>query len=169
MLKVPFILALVVLAGCATTSIVSDSDEPSTDALIAQARAGDGDAIEDLCYRYKYGDQAKLDYARALEWCSKAAGLGRDNSQTLLAEMYLSGQGTAVDYERARYWYEAAAAQGHRHALFKLFSIYNEGIGVPADPVTAMKYLNQSADAGYEKAIVARKALLQRAGNPVQP
>lgn len=160
----PIVLACV-LSGCATapssidTSLSSiDINDQPIDSVIRQANQESEDAIHALCYRYKYGYHAPLDYAQAMTWCTRGAYLDLASSETLLAEMYEYGEGTRLDLQAARHWYEQAAAHGHKHALLALYFIYNYGKGVPVDKALARKYLNASADAGYIKAIKIRDA-----------
>lgn len=158
LLPASFVLAL--LVGCATTPRESaDIHEQRVEIVRAKALNGNEEAIHDLCYRYVYGRNAKLDYAEALAWCTKGAEMGIDSSQTLLAEIYYSGYGVPIDYEAARRWYSAAADQGHEHALLMLYYIYKEGAGVPANQEIADRALKLAVDAKYGPALKVQASL----------
>lgn len=149
------VMIAVVLSACAPVAVRDIHDRKLSD-VESLASTGDRVAIHDLCYRYKYGEEAPLNYQKALPWCSKAAALGIDSAQVLLGEMYYNGQGVKQDYAAARALYQAAADQEHPHALLMLFYIYSEGLGVTRDQPLAESYLALAADLGYTKAIELR-------------
>ena len=141
------------LSACASTSTVTDVHDQPLSIVTRLAASGDAEAVHDLCYRFKYGRGASLNYQAALKWCREGAALDIDSSQVLLAEMYYNGQGTPVNFAEALNWYQAAAAQGHEHALLMLYHMYSDGSGTPRDRKRALSYLQKAADAGYQLAI----------------
>jgi uncharacterized protein len=141
------------LVGCASVPADTDVHELPLSSAKKLARAGNKEAVHDLCYRFIYGRGAQLDYQQAIKWCNQGAALGVDSSQTLLAEIYYFGHGTPIDYAQALSWYQAAAAQDHPHALLMLYYMYTDGKGVSPNKNLALSYLQQAADAGYQAAI----------------
>jgi len=146
------------IAGC-TPAPSTDMHDAPIDFVVSEANEGNSAAIHNLCYRYKYGKRAKLDYGLARQWCAKGALLGANSSKTLLAEMHYYGEGGPVDFSAARLLYESAASHGHNHARLMLYFLYHKGQGVSVDDSVAMNYLNLAADAGYEKAVIVRNGI----------
>lgn len=122
------------------------------EALVAQADAGDADAIHALCYGHLYGDGLPKDPAAAHAWCGKGAALGLASTQTLFAETYRHGVGVAKDDGAAKRWYTAAAEQGHVHAQMMLGKMIAETAKTTDDMQAACRWLQASADQGYDRA-----------------
>ena len=81
------------------------------------AEKNDTTAMDELRYLYGYRlNKPEL----ALDWCKKAAELGRADSQWRLGTMYEEGFGTDTDYEKALYWYRKAAVQGDGSAAKRI-------------------------------------------------
>jgi TPR repeat protein len=141
----------IALGACATGAPDTDPETP----LGVHAR----------CYGYSYGERGlRRDYARALEWCRRAAELGVPSGQTLYAELYYTGRGVEQDYATAFAWYERAAEAGHLHAQLMLGLMYAQGQGVDADPETGLVWIQRSADQGHEKAIELLEKLESASG-----
>mgnify|MGYP001074499059 CR=1 FL=1 len=85
-------------------------------------RAGNGEATaqHEACYRYSYGEKARISYRLAHKWCAKGAAQGISHSQTLLAQLHFFGRGVPRDVKRAAELYQQAADQGHSHAQMML-------------------------------------------------
>lgn len=147
------LLLSTLLVGCASVPADTDVHGLPLSSATKLARAGNREAIHDLCYRFIYGRGAPVDYEQAIKWCKQGAALGVDSSQTLLAEIYYFGHGTPIDYAQALSWYQAAAAQDHPHALLMLYYMYTDGKGTAPNRNLALSYLQQAADDGYQAAI----------------
>ena len=99
------------------------------------AEKNDTTAMDELRYLYGYRlNKPEL----ALDWCKKAAELGRADSQWRLGTMYEEGFGTVVDCEKALYWYRKAAAQGDGAAAKRIPEIekklkVTQNVAVPSD------------------------------------
>jgi len=146
-------LTLLLTARAIAQTESPSAAEPQLNEVRASAVSGDLNSIHALCYRYKYGREAKQDYTEAMHWCALAAERGADSSQVLLAEMYYNGQGVEKDPVQAVRWYLKAADQGHPHALLMLYFIYYKGVGVEANQELALAYLQQAAALDYKVAI----------------
>jgi len=168
--KTLFLVNLTIIIGFCTTltGCVSSPTAPeqivrvhmsdrSLQSVIGWAELKQNDAVHDLCYRYRYGHTAPLDYDNAFKWCSIAAESHNSSSQVLLAELYWNGYGTQPNKAKAVELYKTAADQGHEHAQLVMSHLYRDGDGVLVDHDLSIKYLKMSADAGYSKAIAEMK------------
>ena len=143
------------VAGCAALGVgraAPTQDEiaalPLTEVLML-ADGGNGFAQHRLCHAYSYGDGVQQDYARAFEWCTRAASHAElASSKTLLGDLYFHGRGVEQSLELARHWYEQAAAGGHPHAQFMLGVIYQQGRGVAPDTDAARTWYETAAAGG---------------------
>lgn len=92
---------------------------------------------------YEKGEGARLDYFKAAEWYTLAAGLGRyPDAQVALGDLYFAGRGVAHSYAEAVFWYARAAKQGHPVAHYLMGIMYTDGWGVKKDPVEAYVQLS---------------------------
>ena len=66
---------------------------------------------------YRDGLGVTQDYAKAREWCEKAADKGDAGAMVTLGLLYHNGQGVAQDYAKAREWFEKAADKGDASAM----------------------------------------------------
>ena len=76
------------------------------------AEQGDAEAQFILAGRYKKGIGIKKDFAKVVEWYTKAAEQGSMGAQWNLGACYYYGTGVEKDYTKARGWFFKAAAQG---------------------------------------------------------
>ena len=146
------LMLLLATRAIAQTELPS-SPEAQLNEVRSLAASGDLKSIHELCYRYKYGKQAKRDYTEAMHWCTLAAERGGDSSQVLLAEMYYNGQGVDKDPAKALHWYLMAADQDHPHALLMLYFMYDKGVGVEINRERARSFLQAAAALDYKLAI----------------
>jgi uncharacterized protein len=58
---------------------------------------------------YDNGTGVQQDYAKAVEWYTKAAEQGMPRAQFNLGSMYAGGQGVPVNFAEAYYWLALAA------------------------------------------------------------
>ncbi len=151
------LLMAAMLVGCATSNGVLESE-----------RALAPEDVHIRCYSYLYGEGAERDYAKAFDWCQKAAANAGSSSQTLLGEMYHLGRGTEKNNEKAAYWYEKAAAQGHPHAKIMLFYLHVvDNYGTQEERERGISALLEAAASGYDKAIDLRERYLSPAPPPL--
>ena len=66
------------------------------------------------------GRGAKRDFAEAVRWFRKGAGLGNAGAQYSLGLMTELGTGTKKDLKEAIRWYRKSAAQGYQSAIDRL-------------------------------------------------
>jgi TPR repeat protein len=59
----------------------------------------------------------KGDYAKAVEWCRKAADQGHAVAQNNLGVFYAAGNGVPKDEAKAMEWLFKAVEQGHKPAI----------------------------------------------------
>lgn len=78
--------------------------------LIAQAEAGDVDAIRLIGELYQLGEGVECDPAKARTYFAKAADQGDLDSKYFLAELYASGKGGPADYGVAESLYKEVIA-----------------------------------------------------------
>lgn len=118
------------------------------DGLVEGAEKG-RDACQYALYRHYYSNK---NYAKAFEWCRRAAQGGNPNAIAALAYMYSNGEGCKIDYDMAiRLNLKAAILNFESQALnncgFALF--YGQGCQKDRDKAVVFMYLG--ALAGYDK------------------
>ncbi len=75
------------------------------------ANQGHAKSQYELGRAYKQGEGVRQDYAKAVEWYTKAAKQGFAGPQYNLGSMYYEGLGVRHDYSKAVKWYTKAANQ----------------------------------------------------------
>lgn len=88
-------------------------------------------------------------YAKAFDWCVRAARNQDRRAQYLVGWMRYYGKGVERDYESAFKWYREAALQGDPRAMTFLGLMYRKGLGVARNPDRAIAW--------YERAVETRK------------
>jgi TPR repeat protein len=114
-------------------------------ALLAQAEAGDAQAMCDVAQAYRVGDGVMLNLEKAFEWYQKAANLGHARGMCNLGVCYDSGHGVAQSDALAAEWYEKAANLGHAHGMFNLGVCYGLGKGVAQNDKLAAQWYEEAA------------------------
>jgi TPR repeat protein len=99
----------------------------------AKSRSHYDFGIEWLTGLNGFDGEAVTSPATAMEEFIKAAKLGHDEAQYLLAYMYENGIGSAVDIEKAIEWYNAAASQNHLKAIKALARLRGDATEPPED------------------------------------
>lgn len=84
--------------------------------LIKLAESGVPSAQFNLGVCYANGRGVAQDYAKAVEWYTKAAGQGNPKAQYGLGGCYFIGQGVERNTEKAKQLWKKAAAQGMQFA-----------------------------------------------------
>jgi hypothetical protein len=92
--------------------------------LEALAEQGHAEDKYNLGVCYYQGQGVPQDYAKAVEWYSKAAAQGYAPAQCNLGFCYSRGQGVPQDNAKAAEWYRKAAEQGHALAQCNLGVCY---------------------------------------------
>jgi len=101
---------------------------------------------------YYDGKDVPQDYAKALEWHTKAAVQGLAKAQHILGNMYQHGQGVPQNFAKALEWYNKAAEQGFSRAQNNMGHLYQFGKGVLQDYGKATECYNKAAEQGLAEA-----------------
>jgi TPR repeat protein len=80
-----------------------------------------------------FDGEAVTSPSTAMEKFTKAAELGHDEAQYLLAYMYENGIGSTTDIEKAIEWYTAAASENHTKAKKALARLKGGATEPPED------------------------------------
>ena len=97
---------------------------------------------------YYNGNGVEKDYAKAVEWYTKAAEQGNAEGQWRLGNCYCSGNGVEKDDTKAVEWYTKAAEQGDSAGQWRLGNCYYYGYGVEKDYVKAVEWYTKAAEQG---------------------
>ncbi len=122
------------------------SEEGTEQLYIALSMTGIG-------YMYASGDVVPQDYAKALEWYEKAAGLGESAAKYQIGYLYFSGNGVTQDYTKAMEWYKEAADLGAVGAMYEIGNLYFHGQGVEQDYAKALEWYEKAAACGNDDAM----------------
>ena len=115
--------------------------------------ASGADGLYEIGNMYFFGEGARKNIDKSIEWFSKAADYGNVDAMMDLADMFYKGGIVARNYRKSIEWYKIAAANGNTKAMYNLGSMYCEGIGVEQDYEEAAKWWRQAADNGNVKAM----------------
>lgn len=136
------------------------------DPLYEAALQGEPDAQCALGARYADGGGGEQDFARSLEWYTKAAEQGNAKAQWNVAILYARGpEGITQDVQQAAQWCQQAADQGFAAAQATLGLMYANGQGVEKDMGQAVALLQQAADQGDAEAQY-NLAIMHEQGHP---
>ncbi len=129
--------------------VSASPDDPQYEAALQ----GEPEAQCTLGARYASGQGGEQDFAKALEWYTKAAQQGNAKAQWNVAILYARGPGgIAQDMQQAVQWCQQAADQGFAAAQATLGLMYANGQGVEKDVNQAVALLQQAADQGDAEA-----------------
>ncbi len=118
--------------------VVEDGTEPL---YIAGAMYG-------LGHMYRNGEGVEQDYAKAIEWYTKAADLGQTTAMNNLGHLYLDGKGVEKDGTKAVEWYTKAADSGNTSAMYNIGYMYVKGEAVEQDGEKAIEWYTKAVDLG---------------------
>jgi TPR repeat protein len=140
MKRLLLLLPLLLCAACQK----DDADQPtSPQAMYDKAQALLKPNVEN----------AKSDFAGALQWLRKAAEGGLLRAQLDLGGIcFAGGEGQAVDIPQAFEWFTKAAAQGSKEAEVFLGIIQYEGLNGAKDVAAALTHWRNAANAGIADA-----------------
>lgn len=119
----------------------------SFEELTAHTDRAECGAFLELGERYYFGTGVSQDYAKAIEYLTKAAELGAQDAEYLIAECYRCGYGVQKNYETYFDWIFRAAEHGSWMAMFNVAAAYNEGkkvydgFGVDVDLSQALAWM----------------------------
>ncbi len=111
----------------------------------------------EACNYYSGDDGYPLDYEKAFELFSKAAGYGVGDAMNMLGVMYEEGDGVDEDIEQAFSWYIKAAQAGDALGLYNVGRFYFNGICVKKDVQKAYMYFEESLN--VEENVLAAEVL----------
>ena len=99
-------------------------------------------------YRYYYGRDKPLDYAKALELYRQAAERGDAEAQFIVGGMFYLGKGTDPDKKNGFKWLLSAAEQGKvsSESLAIIGGMFLRGTNVPQNYLEAKKWLTVAAE-----------------------
>lgn len=150
--------------------VSASPDDPQYEAALQ----GEPEAQCTLGARYASGEGGEQDFAKSLEWYTKAAEQGNAKAQWNVAILYARGPGgIAQDMQQAVQWCQQAADQGFAAAQATLGLMYANGQGVEKDMGQAVALLQQAADQGdaeaeYNLAIMHEQGLPTGTADPKQ-
>lgn len=147
------------LALATPQSFAEDTSPSNLTTLEQKSNQGDASAQYNLGLMYEYGQGVPQDYAKAMEYYTKAANQGFAGAQNNLGLMYKNGQGVPEDYFRAVEWFTKAANQGSAGGQTNLGIMYEDGKGVPQDNIKAKAYFKTACLNKFQPGCDAYKAL----------
>lgn len=107
--------------------------------------AGDAEAINELAYRYFYGEGIEKNYEKAFGLWTKASLMGDITATYNAALCFLNGEGTNKDEKQAfDMLNKLANEKGHVKSIFYLGEIYHFGLGVDIDYEKARFYYKKA-------------------------
>lgn len=107
--------------------------------------AGDAEAINELAYRYFYGEGIEKNQEKAFELWANASLMGNIKATYNVALCFLNGEGTYKDEKQAfNILNRLANEKGHIKSIFYLGEIYHFGLGVDVDYEKAMFYYKET-------------------------
>ena len=121
-------------------------------ASLQGAREGNANAQFSLGGIYCQGIVVTRDYAKAIEWFTKAAEQGHTKACYNLGHLYFNGRGTTVDYDKAFQWFSRAANDGDAKAQLYMASMHYDGKGTEQNYEKAFRWYKQLAEQCYPEA-----------------
>jgi len=108
------------------------------------------DTLKVEAYRYYYGKDKPVDYAKALQLYRQAAERGDAEAQFVAGGMYYLGKGTDPDQKNGFKWLLSAAEQGKfsSESMNIIGGMFLRGINVPQNYLEAKKWLTEAAEQG---------------------
>lgn len=128
--------------------VAQDNDEVKFQNALADAQAGDTEAMLKVGAYYLLGQGVTQSDTQAVEWFSKGAEMGVAGAQTMLGACYEAGRGVIQNYAKAVEWYMKAAEQGDAEAQYNLGVCYDNGDGVAKNLTMAKKWYSKAAAQG---------------------
>jgi TPR repeat protein len=140
-LSLALLMALLIFA-LPLTAAGQAEDPGSLQALLAQAEAGDAQAMYQVGRLYETGSNAPRNLSLALDWYKKAGEAGAPAGWRQAGLAYEIGKGVAADRSRAMEYLRRAAEAGLKDAAYSLVSLTLAGPGPgPLDIQSALNIL----------------------------
>lgn len=116
----------------------------------AQGSDETADRLKVAAYRYYYGKEVPIDYAKALQLYTQAAERGDAEAQFITGGMLYQGLGTVPDKTNGFKWLLKAAEQGKISAesVNIIGGMYLRGSNVPQNYLEAKSWLSKAAEKG---------------------
>ena len=122
------------------------------DEIVADARAGNANAQNQLGDAYFDGIEIEQDPKQAFEWYFRAAVQGQGMAQYNVAYAYANGEGILRNLEEAVKWYSLSAAQDVTLAQYVLAKLLIDGQYVEQDLTKGLDLLQKASDQGLDLA-----------------
>lgn len=114
-------------------------------------------AMRNLAMHYRSGNpllKIPKDQEESVRWRMRAADLGNQEEQLILACMFHEGSGGVTkDAEKAMAWVTRAGQLGNRSAQYLLGNCYQHGECVDTDAKVALYWYTRAAEQGHRQAI----------------
>ncbi len=106
------------------------------------AKAGNGDAADQIGDLYAEGRGTQRSEAKAMLWYRRAAARGSAAAMGHIGIAYMTGRGVGrvADYGKALRWFRRAAAKGSAVAMLIISHFYERGEGVPRSELLAKQW-----------------------------
>lgn len=132
----------------------SPSIDPSFQALVAEAEAGNAAAQFSLGLIFHTGQGTDKNIERAMYWYTKAAMQGFSEAQFRIGLLYDNGREISANNNQAFKWYRKAAKQGHADSQALLGKMYFNGEGVEQSDIKAFLWWTLAKRLGSQQAKV---------------
>jgi TPR repeat protein len=165
-MKRHYLLIIALLGIFSNNMCAQQTLEEATDSIkniLANAKAGNDVAMNEVGGWYYRGRHVKQDYSEAIQWWAKAAKKGNVNAIGNMGLCYQTGNGIKADSVMAQKLYTTSIQKGNK-SLFSsiqgqadkgtLFSIvyiatcYQHGVGAAKDVAKAQSYFETGAQKG---------------------
>lgn len=122
------------------------------DEIVADARAGNANAQNQLGDAYFDGIEIEQDPKQAFEWYLRAAEQGHGKAQYNVAYAYANGIGAQKNTSEAIKWYGKSADQGIALAEYVLAKMLIDGQYIEQDITKGLDLLQKASDQGLDLA-----------------
>ena len=134
---------------CMAQNFVDMGQNAEIKELKDKAERGDATAMAELGDIYYLGRGTQQDFAKALEWWSKATDLGISSAICNMGILYLIGQGVQQDNAKALELFTKSANMGNAQAMHNLGLLYYQGKGVQQDYKKTFELFTEVAKEGF--------------------
>lgn len=149
--------ACLLVAGCDVASekprAAADAKQtpapPNSTSNAPPTHNSDADAAFAQGVKFHLGEGQPADFAKAVEWYTKAADAGHIGAMKNLAALYYEGKGVEQNYQKALSLYKRAADAGDVGAMTSVAGMYLDGKGVPQDYQESLRLYRKAAEQNY--------------------
>lgn len=149
-------LVTLFVAGCdiaekprAAADARQTSAPPGSASSTPTTTNSDADAAFSQGVKFHLGEGQPADFAKAVEWYTKAADAGHIGAMKNLAALYYDGKGVEQNYQKALSLYRRAADAGDVGAMTSVAGMYADGKGVPQDYQESLRLYRKAAEQNY--------------------